>query len=442
MKSLGLILPGVLWAALARAQPGATSGAPAARLPSGTPVPTTATGPHLSLADAIARAEQIHPSLEADEAAARAAAARVDEARAPALPQVNASLSIGGSLSTPTAPSDPHTSVDLGLHASWLVTDFGRTTARRHAAEANALAAKDQVSVTGLDVRTQVEAAYLSAIAQRELLDVAKAAEATANRHFDEAHKFVVAGAKDPIEEATAAATAASEKSARVHAEGAYQAAIAQLRLAIGDPRIPDDVDLDASWPGPVAGEDQDREALVDAAMQHRPELAQAQLAIDAAEDSYTAASYGHRPTVSVTAAVDWTRRDKDIQDPGWTAGLGISVPIFDGGLISAQTREASATKDQAVARQREEALTVRSDVETAYVTLQSDQAALVSSLASVTAAHQQLTLAEGRYHAGVGSAVELADAQNAVVSAEGDRVSAEWQLATARTQLRRALGQ
>ena len=439
MKSLGLILPGVLWATLAHAQPGA---APAASVPSGTPVPTQATGPHLSLADAIARAEQIHPSLEADEAAAMAAAARVDEARAPALPQVNGSLSLGGSLSTPTAPNDPHTQVDLGVHASWLVTDFGRTTARRKAAQANALAAKDQVTVTGLDVRTQVESAYLSAIAQRELLDVAKAAEATANRHLDEAHRFVLAGAKDPIEEATAAATAASEKSARVHAEGAYQAAIAQLRLAVGDPRIPDDVALDQSWPGPVPGEDQDREALVDQAMQHRPELAQAQLAIDAAQESYTAASYGHRPTVGLTAAVDWIRRDKDLLDPGWTAGLSITVPIFDGGLISAQTREAGANKDEAVARHKQEALTVRSDVETAWVDVRSNQAALESSLASVTAAHQQLTLAEGRYHAGVGSAVELADAQNVVVTAEGDRVSAEWQLATARTQLRRSLGQ
>ena len=438
MKSLGLILPGILWAALARAQPVA---APPA-VPSATPVPAQPTGPHLSLADAIARAEQIHPSLEADQAAAVAASARVDEARAPTLPQVNASASLGGSLSTPTTATDPHTSVDVGIHASWLVTDFGRTTARRHAASANAQAARDQVTVTGLDVRTGVETAYLEAIAPRELLDVAKAAEATANRHLDEAHRFVAAGAKDPIEEATAAATAASERSARVHAEGAYQAAIAQLRLAVGDPRIPDDVALDQSWPGPVPGEDQDRDALVDQAMLHRPELMQAQLAIEAAEDSYTAASYGHRPSVSITAGVDWTRRDKDLQDPGWNAGIGLSIPIFDGGLIGAQTREASANKDVAVARQKQESLTVRSDVETAWIEIRSDQAALESSLASVTAAHQQLTLAEGRYSAGVGSPIELADAQNAVVAAEGDRVSAEWQLATARTQLRRALGE
>ncbi|HTJ46238.1 MAG TPA: TolC family protein [Kofleriaceae bacterium] len=431
MKSLGLILPGLLFPLLARAQ------APAAPPPAPRP-----TGPHLSLEAAIAHAEQIHPSLAADQASAEAALARIDQVRASTRPQVNGNASIGGNLSTPTAADDPHTSLDVNVKGSWLITDFGRTTARRKAAEASALAARDQVAVTGLDVRTDVETAYLLAIAQRELVDVAVDAETAANRHLDEAHRFVLAGAKDPIEEATAAATAAAQKAARIRAEGSYQAAIAELRLAVGDPSIPDDVSLDETWPGALDGEDQARDALVANAMAHRPELMQAQLAIQAAEESRIAASYGHRPTVSVGASVDWSRHDKDIGDPFWTAGLTLSVPIFDGGLIAAQTREAEANKTEAMARRAQEALSVRSDVESAWIDLRSDQAALESSKAAVTAARQQLTLAEGRYTAGVGSPVELADAQNAVVNAEGQRVTAEWQLATARTRLRRALGQ
>ena len=52
-----------------------------------------------------------------------------------------------------------------------------------------------------------------------------------------------------------------------------------------------------------------------------------------------------------------------------------------------------------------------------------------------------QLKLAEARYTQGLGSQIELADAQTAVTTAEGNLIQAEWQLAEAWAQLRRALG-
>ena len=56
--------------------------------------------------------------------------------------------------------------------------------------------------------------------------------------------------------------------------------------------------------------------------------------------------------------------------------------------------------------------------------------------------AREQLRLAEGRYAAGVGSGLELADAQLAMQDAAAQRVQAEYRLASARAQLLRALGQ
>jgi outer membrane protein TolC len=58
-----------------------------------------------------------------------------------------------------------------------------------------------------------------------------------------------------------------------------------------------------------------------------------------------------------------------------------------------------------------------------------------------VTAARAQLQLADARYGQGLGSQIELADAQVAVTTAEGNLVQSQWQLAEAWAQLRRALG-
>ena len=60
----------------------------------------------------------------------------------------------------------------------------------------------------------------------------------------------------------------------------------------------------------------------------------------------------------------------------------------------------------------------------------------------ALTNARDQLTLAEGRYAHGLGSAVELGDAQVAYTTAEAQVVQARFGLASARAQLIAALGE
>ena len=70
------------------------------------------------------------------------------------------------------------------------------------------------------------------------------------------------------------------------------------------------------------------------------------------------------------------------------------------------------------------------------------EPANVAASTEAVTAARAQLQLAEARYAQGLGSQIELADAQTAVTTAEGNlyprRVAARDRVGT----LRRALGQ
>ena len=54
------------------------------------------------------------------------------------------------------------------------------------------------------------------------------------------------------------------------------------------------------------------------------------------------------------------------------------------------------------------------------------------SSNEAVRAAQEELKLAEARYAQGLGSQIELADAETAVTTASGNLITAEWQLATA----------
>ena len=72
---------------------------------------------------------------------------------------------------------------------------------------------------------------------------------------------------------------------------------------------------------------------------------------------------------------------------------------------------------------------------------MQAAKATIGAAGEALTNARNQLTLAEQRYAHGLGSAIELSDAQVAYTSAEAQVVQARFNLASARAQLLAALG-
>ena len=83
----------------------------------------------------------------------------------------------------------------------------------------------------------------------------------------------------------------------------------------------------------------------------------------------------------------------------------------------------------------------VRLDVEQARLAVRAAKAALDAAGDALVNAQELLRLAEGRYETGVGSIIELGDAQVALTAAAQQKVQAEYTVATARAQLIRAIG-
>ena len=85
--------------------------------------------------------------------------------------------------------------------------------------------------------------------------------------------------------------------------------------------------------------------------------------------------------------------------------------------------------------------LQVRFDVEQAEATLVGNKETVVAAGDAVFNAKEQLRLAEGRYQAGIGTIIELSDAQVQLTQASAQLVQAQYNLATARAKLLAALG-
>ena len=83
----------------------------------------------------------------------------------------------------------------------------------------------------------------------------------------------------------------------------------------------------------------------------------------------------------------------------------------------------------------------MRVDIESSRLQVRAGKAAWQASEEALKNASERLRLAEARYRTGIGSIIELGDAQVAMTTAAAQRVSAEYQLASARVLLLRALG-
>jgi outer membrane protein len=414
-------------------------------------------GEVLTLERAIEIAMRQQPSLRQSQAALEAARGRVDLARVARRPTiaVDATVGTGSTISRGTLNTNgtatgagpdffTHSeSTGLGATAAWRIYDFGQTSASIRAAELNAEAFAATIGTTTLDIRTNVEVAYLTAVADRKLAVVAETTVRSEDTHLDQARRFVAAQAHDPIELAQAQARLANARSALAQAQSNEAIALANLRSAIGwlDPaRSPT---VAPNWPVPPETEPAALTALVDTARKNRPEIQQLDKLLEAAGANLDAAHAERRPVLSASAQTQWSPGTGNWSpQPNWSAGLSLAWPLFDGGRASADIRIANANVMSASANRDALLVTLTSQLDAARSEIIANRANVAASTEAVSAARAQLQLSEARYTQGLGSQIELADAQTAVTTAEGNLVQAEFQLASAWAQLHRAVAQ
>jgi outer membrane protein len=103
-----------------------------------------------------------------------------------------------------------------------------------------------------------------------------------------------------------------------------------------------------------------------------------------------------------------------------------------------AEARAAQKDADEGV---RAQALRVRATVHSSYLRLEATYRAIALVERSRTAAREQLRLAQDRYRVGIGTALEVTDAQSAVQNAEGNYVNAVFEYHRSIAALEAAVG-
>lgn len=408
----------------------------------------------LTLDEALGLAATNQPQLRQARANTQAAQARHDGALAPLLPQISGNANYQRSTSNYAArpgsvPTDINTTgnsqwatsnfFNFGLSANQLIWDFqsvDRYKAAGRSAEAQALSE----DATRLQAELGVRSAYFTAQAQRALVEVAQSTLDNQEKHLAQVEGFVRIGSRPEIDLAQARADRANAKVQLVNAQNAYDLARAQLNQAMGVSG-PADFEVTRETLAPVPNEDARTEELVSEAVSTRPELRVYQKQLQAQELTLRATKGGYLPSLST--GLSFSDAGREIDNMAWNLGGSVSLSwnLFSGGATRAAVREQNANLAALDAQREGELLQVRVEVEQARLAVKAGKETLAAAGEALLAADDRLRLAEGRYRTGVGSILELSDAQLAQTSAAAQQVQSEYTLSTARAQLLHAIG-
>ena len=414
-------------------------------------------GKVITLAEAIDLALRAHPSEQQARANLDVATARVEESRAGYLPQVTATgqyqRTTGnfairpGALPQTVSGAQPSPSWNpaynyftFGATASQLIYDFGQTAGRWQSSEANAASAASSERATQVLIVTNVRKAFFQARAQKDLVDVATDALANQQKHLDQIDGLVAQGMRPEIDRVTAETNLANARVQLIAAQNAYALACAALDQAIGLRAAAGHQPGSDDMP-PVLDENAPVERLLEMALRDRPELGAFAQMRKAQERIISAALGAYGPSLAAQASLTAQGQQLDNLAPNWWVGALLNWPLVQGGLVPGQVREAQATLRAIQAQEDAFRLQVRVDVEQASLAVQAARATLAAADLARENARKQLELAESRYGVGMGSVIELGDAQVTDTQAEAQVVNARFTLASARAALLGALG-
>ena len=124
-----------------------------------------------------------------------------------------------------------------------------------------------------------------------------------------------------------------------------------------------------------------------------------------------------------------------------WAVGPSLTQPLFQGGQLTANLRQAKAAYEETVARYRQTVLAAFADVENNLAAEYLLASQYEQVMAALKAAHRQLEIANNRYSAGLVTYLEVATAQNTTLGIERTAMRLRGQQLVAAVTLIKSLG-
>ena len=191
-----------------------------------------------------------------------------------------------------------------------------------------------------------------------------------------------------------------------------------------------------ASRPAPADGE-----ALVREALTRHPQLLQADIQLQLAENGRRTARAALLPTVGVQGGWELNGATLGAQQSSWVIGAEVRVNVFRGFADTARMTEADHARVRATAERDRVARRIEVDVRGALAQLATARAREEAGRAALTQARESQRIIRDRYEGGLATVTDVLRAAEAALEAESRATTAEMDVILQTVALERALG-
>ena len=429
-------LPGLLQAAEIQMQVQATPPAPGSLSP---------TGKLLTIEDAVRIGLDNHPRIKSASERIGSQQAILGQQTAAYYPTISLSNQYRTSQSSTNGGND-HAADAFSSQASFNLTlyNFGKREGNVQAARETLDATKQDYGTTTQDTVLSIKQSYYVYLASQALVKVRQ--DTVRNRELlvRQARGFYEVGTRARTDVARAEANLYTARADLIQAENGVKIAWVTLRNAMGSPRLPEQ---------PVAEDSPEVELSMNlagarnAAFEARTELKSFDAQRRASDQLIAVARRGHLPDIIFDSSYgrrhvsDQTGLNTFPLQPTWSVQLSFNIPIFDGFRTTNRVEETLHNYYNVKAQEEDRRQSIALEVEQSYLRVVETQERILATDSAAKAAKENLDLAQGRYQVGVGSIIEVTDAETLYTDAQTTYIRTVYDYKIADAQLARAMG-
>ena len=389
-----------------------------------------------TLDDCINYAMENNVSMKLARLQKQSAQEDVEQSKAALLPTLSASTNqgVGYSPFDNTGADKTYYNGTYNVNAQWTVWNGGQNT---NTVKLNKLAQEQadlSATETANSLQEQITKLYVQILYQAEAIEVNRQSLETSKKNEERGQQMVEVGKMSKADLAQLTAQRASSEYSIVEAETQLSKYKLQLKQVL-DLKEDFDVAIPITTDQQVLAVIPSLSSVYEAALTQRPEIKNAKLDIESTDLKLKIAKAGKLPTISISGGASTSTNS--MSSTGWgtqmknglglSAGVGVSIPIFDGRKTKTAVNKARLAQEQAQVQYDNEQIDLYTTIEGYWLDAVNNQQKFRSASATVESEQQSYDLLTEQFNLGLKNIVELLTGKDKLLTAQQNKLQSKY---------------
>lgn len=306
-------------------------------------------------------------------------------------------------------------------------------------AELNDKISELEIITVKQQLKFETSAEYYNILQNQTLLEIAEQTVIDFKAHLERVQQMYDTGVVPWHDILQTKVKLANAENNLVKAQNDYDLAVHRLNKTIGLP-LGSEIKLTESLKYQAYTISQ--EAAIIYGLSHRPEMMQSQENIQIKQAQIGIAQSDHHPQIRLNGATVWNDNAfAGIKNRDWTAMLVTQFNLFDSGNIEAKIKQAESDKVAAQEQARQTQDDISLEISDAYFSIKEAEKRIETNKIAIDEACANFDIAHKSYSAGVGTNLDVMDAELALNQAKTNYTNSLFEYNISKAQLDKAIG-